>query len=108
MGGILTTDETPPEPTESQEIIDDRGEFIMTTLCSAIQVDPQSEHTNRLVREYSECIENMSEDLAYRLRKVLLMTLNDEIKLHMSKENWDEDRLQYLKNWVQKLTIEKN
>ena len=103
MGSILSSEEE--QPTEHAVIIEERGKLIMQTLCNAIETNPQSDHVDRLVREYQECSIQMPMETVERLRKTLLEVLNGQINIIMMKEQWDEDRLRYLKEWVDRITL---
>lgn len=76
-----------------------RARITMQTLCNAIETDPRSDHTQKLVEEYTECASQISMETGLELRAILLRVLGVQIELIMTRENWDDERLQFLKNW---------
>lgn len=95
----------PPEPTELEQIMEQRGRMIMNNLCNAIEINPQSAHTLRLVEEYEECAPHMLPETQSEMRQMLLKVLNTQIEVLMSKEKWDENRLKCLKSWVNDIIV---
>lgn len=97
MWGWLFNDAS--DPSEVEVIMEKRARITMQTLCNAIETDPRSDHTQKLVEEYTECASQISMETGLELRAILLRVLGVQIELIMTRENWDDERLQFLKNW---------
>ena len=102
MGGVWS--DPLESSSERDQLLQQRGEHIMSTLCNQIEVNPLSEHVQKLVSEYKQCMEGMTVECTMDLRRILLKTLCNQIDLEIVKENGDDARLQFLKDWFDELT----
>lgn len=92
-------------PDEHYKIMLDRSEHTMILLCNEIEVDPQATRVDELVDKFNRYSENLRDEHRHHFRDILVNKLATQIKNELGKPVMNNDRIEYLERWVDRLTL---